>query len=135
MLSGLNFNTTNNVLPLNTRVPGATHLAPLTRSAATHVRPASISSFQSQLGIYLCILLTLFFYLNRLFYCLFNKYSMLTQYFFYIILGINYMLPENAHEQTNGSTNSTGSLSYTPFQQRNDVTSYSGTGFIRNPTS
>lgn len=60
---------------------------------------------------------------------------MLTQYFFYIILGINYMLPENAHEQTNGSTNSTGSLSYTPFQQRNDVTSYSGTGFIRNPTS
>ena len=45
------------------------------------------------------------------------------------------MLPENAHEQTNGSTNSTGSLSYTPFQQRNDVTSYSGTGFIRNPTS
>ncbi|PWA62520.1 DNA helicase Pif1-like protein [Artemisia annua] len=46
----LNFQTANNVLPLNSHVPLATQLSPLTPAAATDVRRTTTSTFQSQLG-------------------------------------------------------------------------------------
>ena len=50
MISGLNFETRNNVLPINSHVPLATQLSPLTPVAATHVRRTPTSTLQSQLG-------------------------------------------------------------------------------------
>ena len=58
MISGLNFETRNNVLPLNTHVPLATQLSPLTPVAATHVRRTTTSTLQSQLG-YISILFSI----------------------------------------------------------------------------